>query len=300
MKLSRPQLACLTLLLMAPLAFAQAPATKAPEAKAKTPDPVAKIAATLEPSKKLVYKTVGDRKLSMHVFEPAGWKASDKRPCFLTIHGGGWAGGEPRRMYPFADHFAKLGMVGVSLEYRLINKQAGNTPFECVKDGRSAVRYLKSHAAELGIDPNKIIVSGGSAGGHVAAATALFTGIDESSDDANVTSTPAALVLLYPVIDTSKAGYGNTKCGEKWETISPVHQVRKDLPPTITFHGTSDTVTPFAGALAFDAAMRKAGNRSELVVAKDGKHGYLMFEETLYRDTLSRTEQFLKSLALLD
>ncbi|WP_425616831.1 alpha/beta hydrolase [Anatilimnocola sp. NA78] len=303
--MTRPSLLCvlsLALLLSSVLVVSgQAPVPKAPTKTTtiKELDPVAKIAVGLEPAKKVVYKMVGERKLLLHVFEPTGWKASDQRPCFLTIHGGGWAGGEPRRMYPFAAHFAKLGMVGISLEYRLLSKPAGITPFECVKDGRSAVRYLKSHAAELGIDPNKIIVSGGSAGGHVAAATALFSEINEANEGTKVSATPAALVLLYPVIDTSKQGYGNAKCGERWQEISPVHQVRKDLPPTIVFHGTGDTVTPFAGAKAFDEAMRKAGNRCELVVNEGGKHGYLMFEDRLYRETLAKSEEFLKSLSLL-
>ena len=262
-------------------------------------DAVGQRAAKLEPSKTIVYKQVGDRELRLHLFLPEEWQASDKRPCFLTIHGGGWTGGEPRRMYPFAAHFAKQGLVGISLEYRLFNKPAGSTPFECVKDGRSAVRYLKAHAAELGIDPAKIVVSGGSAGGHVAAATALFEGVDEASDDAQLSSTPAALILLFPVIDTSKAGYGNAKCGDRWQTISPLHQVRKNLPPTLVFHGTGDTVTPFAGAKAFHEAMQAAGNRCELDVNEGGKHGYLMFEDSLYQDTLAKSEKFLRSLNLL-
>jgi acetyl esterase/lipase len=287
-------------LLVAHAAVAQDQNAAAKKQPAPKPlDAVGQRAAKLEPNKKVVYKQVGDRELRLHLFLPEGWQASDKRHCFLTIHGGGWTGGEPRRMYPFAAHFAKQGLVGISLEYRLINKPPGATPFECVKDGRSAVRYLKSHAAELGIDPAKIVVSGGSAGGHVAAATALFDGVDEASDDAQVSSTPAALILLFPVIDTSKAGYGNAKCGDRWQTISPLHQVRKNLPPTLVFHGTGDTVTPFAGAKAFHEAMQAAGNRCELDVNDGGKHGYLMFEDSLYQDTLAKSEKFLRSLDLL-
>ena len=71
------------------------------------------------------------------------------------------------------------------------------------------------------------------------------------------------------------------------------------LPPTLIFHRTGDTVTPFAGAEAFHAVMRKAGNRCELDIHDGGKHGYLMFEETLYKDTLQKTETFLSSLGLL-
>ncbi|MEW6303515.1 MAG: alpha/beta hydrolase [Verrucomicrobiota bacterium] len=271
----------------------------AEDAKKTKQDPVNQIAATLTPTRKLVYKKVGDRELELHVFEPAGFKPSDRRACFLAIHGGGWTGGEPKRFYPFAAHFTKFGLVGVSLQYRLLNSKQGTTVFDCVKDGRSAVRYLRAHAKELGIDPQKIIVSGGSAGGHVAASTALFDGVDEAGENTRVSSVPNAMVLLFPVIDTSKDGYGNAKVGERWRELSPVHHVRKGVPPTLIFHGTGDTTTPFAGAKAFHDAMRAAGNRCELVVNEGGRHGYLMFDRALYDETMVKTEDFLVSLGLM-
>jgi acetyl esterase/lipase len=235
------------------------------------------------------------------LFEPEGLKPSDKRGCFVFIHGGGWTGGTPARMYTYCEHFSNLGMVCASVEYRLMNRQSPETtPFDCVRDGRSAVRYLKSHAAELGIDPVKIVVAGGSAGGHVAAGTALFDDIDDEGDDTAVTSTPAALVLFYPVIDTGPKGYGNAKCGANWKDISPVDHVRAGLPPTIVFHGTGDTVTPFAGAKLFDEKMREAGNRCELVVDEGGIHGYFLFDRNLYDDAVKRTEAFVRSVKLLD
>jgi acetyl esterase/lipase len=167
-----------------------------------------------------------------------------------------------------------------------------------VKDGRSAVRYVRTHAKELGVDPQRIVASGGSAGGHVAAATALFDGVDEAGEDTAVSSVPNALVLLFPVIDTSAEGYGNAKCGPDWRRISPAHQVKPALPPTITFHGTGDTVTPFKGARIFHEAMLKAGNRSELVVNDGGRHGYLMFDRNLYEETMERTGAFLAGIGL--
>lgn len=272
----------------------------AAEKKDKALDPVGKLAASLEPTRTVVYKKVDDRELKLHIFEPEGFKPSDKRGCFITIHGGGWTGGEPRRMYPFAVHFQKLGWVGISVEYRLCKPGSGVTPFECVKDGRSAVRYVRAHAKELGIDPQRLVTSGGSAGGHVAAATAMFDGLDEAGEDTKISSMPNAMVLLFPVIDTSKEGYGNTKCGKDWEKISPVHQVKPGLPPTITFHGTGDTTTPFKGALKFHEAMLKAGNHSELIVNEGGKHGYLMFDRTLFDATMRKTEEFLTSLQMLE
>ncbi len=259
-------------------------------------DPVGIRSATLEPSKKVVYKLVDEHELYLHVFEPEDFQSGDRRPCFLVIHGGGWVGGEPRRMYPFADHFAKRGMVGISLEYRLCNKSKGITVFDCVKDGRSAVRFIRSHANSLGIDPQQIIVSGGSAGGHVALGTALFNQVNDTNDPVDVSPVPNVLVPLFPVIDTSPAGYGNQRIGKRWRELSPVDHVRSGLPPTIIFHGTSDTVTPFAGAKKYQELAIQKGNRCELVVRKQGKHGYLMFDDKLYLETLKQIEDFLASL----
>lgn len=281
------------LLLLTVPALAQTPA------KSKAPDAVDTLAKDLKPSRIAVYKKIADRELQLHVFEPAGFKAGDKRACYLIIHGGGWTGGAPPRMYPFAAHYAKLGLVGISMSYRLHSAKTGVSVFDCVKDARSAVRYIRTHATELGIDPQKVIVSGGSAGGHLAVSTALFDKVNEDSDDLTISSTPMALVLLFPVIDTSKEGYGQAKIGERWQELSPAHNVRAGLPPTLIFHGTGDTVTPFAGAKSFHDAMLKAGNRSELDINEGGAHGYLMRDKALFDDTMRKADTFLKSLGLL-
>ena len=273
------------------------------DAAERTNMPAATRAARLQeqptdfkPSRIITFKTIGETKLALHVFEPEGFKPTDKRPCFVAIHGGGWVGGDAERFYKFAAHFAGLGYVGISVEYRLVGKTNGVTVFDCVKDGRSAIRYIRQHAAESGIDPHRIAVSGGSAGGHVAASTALFDDINETGEDTNISCVPDALVLYFPVIDTSTEGYGNAKCGAKWQELSPLHRVKPGLPPTIVFHGTADTKTPFKGAKAFDEAMRKAGNQCELVVHEGGKHGYLMFNKQLFAGSMKRTEEFLKLL----
>ena len=262
-------------------------------------DAVGQIAATLEPTRKIVYKTAGDRELHLHVFEPDGFAPDDRRACFLIFHGGGWRGMSPRRMYPFAAHFAKLGMVGIAPEYRLVRPDSGSTVFHCVQDARSAVRYVRRHAATLGIDPKRIVVSGASAGGHLAAGTALFDGMDEPEEDARLSCVPDALVLLFPVIDTSPEGYGNALLGERWRELSPLHHVRPGLPPAIVFHGSADTTTPFAGAKAFHRAMLEAGNRCELIVTDGGRHGYMMTSRTVFDSSLERIEQYLAELNLV-
>ena len=288
---------CFSLLVAAVVTSAADPAPKkapktAPSRYADT------LIAALRPSRIVTYKRVGDRELMLHVFLPPNWQASDRRPAFVSIHGGGWTGGDPTRMYPFTDHFAKQGLVAMSVQYRLLKPGNGVTVFDCVQDGRSAIRYVRAHAAELGIDPECIVANGASAGGHVAVATALFSAFDDRSEDASISAAPNALVLFYPVIDTSKEGYGNAKIGERWRELSPAHNVRAGLPPTIVFHGTGDVTTPFKGAQLFYDEMKKAGNRVELDVNQGGGHGYLLMERAVYEDTLAKTEKFLRSVGM--
>lgn len=290
---------CVIVAMAGRLVAAEADEKAEAAAPARPPDALDKMATSLEPTRTVVYKKVGDRELHLCVFEPAGHQPTDQRACFVTIHGGGWTRGEPRRMYPFAAHYAARGMVGISVQYRLLDRAKGVTVFDCVKDGRSALRYVRAHAAEFGIDPQKIVVQGGSAGGHLAAGTALFDGVDEAGEDTSVSCVPNAMVLLFPVIDTSTNGYGHAKIGARWQELSPVHHVRAGLPPTIMFHGTGDKTTPFKGAQAFHDAMLKAGNRCDLVVEEGGQHAYLMRTQPLYDEAERKTDGFLRSLGLL-
>jgi len=191
-----------------------------------------------------------------------------------------------------------LGFVAVAVQYRLYKPNSDVSVFECVKDARSAVRYVRAHAAELGIDPAKIVVSGSSAGGHLAAATALLP-FDEEGEDTAISCAPNAMILFSPVIDTSKAGYGNAKIGDRWEELSPAHQVRPGVPPAIVFHGTADTTTPYKGAQLFLEAMQRAGNRCELITVEGSGHTYMFKDLALYAETLQKVDAFLASLGFV-
>jgi acetyl esterase len=289
-------------LTLAESAFSKLP-TKAQLAKlaeVKPPVCTTTITQNVRPTRTAVYKKVGDRELNLEFFEPAGLKPGDKRACFVAIHGGGWTSGSPRSMYAFTDHCAKLGMVAISVQYRLYKAKTPVTVFECVKDARAALRHVRSHAAELGIDPHKIIANGASAGGHLAAATAMFDGVDHADEDLKISCHPDAMALFSPVIDTSAEGYGNAKIGERWQELSPAHQVHAGLPPTLLFHGTGDTTTPFKGAQLFADAMRKAGNRIELVAPKDAIHTYMFKDAALYTETLQKMDAFFIGLGLVN
>lgn len=279
-------------------ARAAEPPPVTPEAPKATPNPVAQSAPKIVPSEQLVYKKIGDRELHLDLFKPKDWKAEDHRPCLVAIHGGGWTSGTPRSMYGVADHCAKLGFLAVAVQYRLYKANSDVSVFECVKDARSAVRYVRAHAAELGIDPAKIVVSGSSAGGHLAVATALLP-FDEEGENAVISCAPNAMILFSPVIDTSKAGYGNAKIGDRWEELSPAHRVRPGAPPAIVFHGTADTTTPYKGAQLFLEAMQRAGNRCELVTAEGSGHTYMFKDMALYTETLQKVDAFLASLGFV-
>src|SRR6478752_473806 len=111
-----------------------------------------------------VYKTIGDRKLTIDFDYPPGWKATDKRPAIVFFFGGGWTKGSPTQFKPQAEYFAKRGLVCGRADYRVRGKD-GVTPDKCVEDALSAMRWVRGHAAQLGTDPDRIVAAGGSAGG---------------------------------------------------------------------------------------------------------------------------------------
>lgn len=254
----------------------------------------ASMQESLQADKIVTYKKIGDRELTLHFFLPEGFEKSRKVPAFVAIHGGGWMSGTPRRFYPYAHALVEKGYVGISVEYRLAS-QKGVTVFDCVKDGRAAIRYIRAHAAKLGIDPRRIAVCGGSAGAHVAAGTALFDGIDHEGENLDIPCRPDALILYFPVIDTSEKGYGFRKIGEKWKTISPVDQVKRGAPPTLVFHGDADKTTPYAGSVLFTERMVKAGNVCELVTQPGGGHGHLNQNMELFDAAIANTAEFLEA-----
>lgn len=260
----------------------------------------------ITPDELLTYKKIDQIELKLHVFRPANHKTTDKRPAIVFFFGGGWVGGSPAQFYQQAERFADLGFVAMSAEYRVIKKHK-TTPFECVKDGKSAVRWIRAHAGELGINPEQVVAAGGSAGGHVAACTGVIRGHEEEGEDASVSALPNAMILYNPVIDTTEKGYGMSKVGEDRKTeISPCHQVSKGIPPTLIFHGTADTTVPFENVERFAKLMADAGNTCVLVPFEGKSHGF--FNGSAFRPrngdddfnvTMDKSVQFLTELGFL-
>ena len=258
--------------------------------------------------KDILYKTTPEGKLYLHTFFPPKHKVTDKRPAVILFFGGGWVAGKASQMVRHARDFARMGFVAISADYRIRNKYGAHlTPFQCVEDGKSAVRYVREHAGELGVDPDKVVAGGGSAGGHVAACAGTIEGHDAKDENSETSSVPNALVLFNPVIDTTEKGYGSDKFTDKNRTdLSPCHHVRKGLPPTFIVHGTADTVVPFENVQRFTRLMHEAGNECKLIPFEGRKHGFFnapgFKKGTLedYTAIMSGAEEFLKKHKILE
>ena len=255
------------------------------------------------------YKQVGDVQLSLYVFEPPG-PAEANRPAIVFFFGGGWTNGSPAQFEQHCRHLASRGMVAITADYRVGSRHQVK-PVACLADAKSAIRWVRQNATRLGIDPQRIAAGGGSAGGHLAAATATVPGFEEPGEDTGISSVPNALVLFNPALVLApldgldlqgfESRVGAERMGTEPRQLSPAHHVKAGVPPTIIFHGRDDTTVPFATAEAFARLMKKAGNRCELVGYDGQKHGFFNYGRTggRYAETLAATDEFLVSLGYL-
>lgn len=229
-----------------------------------------------------VYKTINGTELRLWVFKPSPDAAPTPRPAIVFFFGGGWRGGHPGQFLSHARYLVSRGMVAALVDYRVASRH-GVTPLECVQDGKSAVRWLRAHASDLGIDPHRIAAAGSSAGGHVAACTALIGEFDEPDEDASISSKPDALVLFDPVLSIQAVGVDagresmrdlamTERLGFDPARLSPYHQIRPGLPPTLLMFGDRDPLA--AVAVEYDTAASAAGNRCELALFPDQMHGF--------------------------
>ncbi|HEY1049874.1 MAG TPA: alpha/beta hydrolase [Prosthecobacter sp.] len=258
------------------------------------------LAGAAEPITR-VYKKAGDRELKLTIVNPPDWKASDQRPAMVFFHGGGWVGGKPTQFTEHSDYLATRGLVCVQVEYRLIKKGDKGPPIDCVHDAKSAMRWVRGRAAELGIDPQRIGAGGGSAGGHLAAFVGMVEGLDDPQDDLKISPKANALALFNPVFDNGPdQGWGHGRVKDEYKAYSPAHNITADDPPAIIFLGTNDKLIPVAVVERFKANMDKAGVRCEAHFYDKQGHGFFNTKNPeFYYKTLLATDKFLTSLGWL-
>lgn len=255
------------------------------------------VTALPEPAEKRTYKSIGGTDLQIWIWKPADWQASDRRPAVVFYHGGAWRAGSPSAFSRQSARLAARGMVALSVQYRLTS-QPGVTIADCVRDARSAFRWVRAHAGDLGIDPARLAAGGGSAGGHLAATLATLDGPDEAGDDLKVPLQPAALVLFNPALqlDSPRAAEAAALPDlAALRAFSPYRHVKARHPPTLILHGEADTTVPIAGARTYAARVVELGGRCEVVGYPDQPHSF--FNKSPYFErTHERMEQFFAAL----
>lgn len=258
------------------------------------------------------YKTIGNTTLNLYIFEPA--KTTSPLPAIVFFFGGGWTHGSPAQFEQHCRRLASLGMVAITADYRVETRNQSTVP-DSIRDAKSAMRYVRRHAARLGIDPARIAAGGGSAGGMLAAVTALVPGYEETGEEATVTPRPAALVLFNPALilgpvpgDESLTAWSASRISRPifgradGASISPWHHIANGAPPTLILHGKADTTVPYASAVSFAAKMKNVGARCDLIGYDGQKHGFFNYKAggtDAFRDTLREAEVFLASLGYL-
>jgi len=245
-----------------------------------------------------LYKKTPEGELNLHLSLPVDWKATDKRPAIVFFFGGGWKSGSYMQFVSQSDYFASRGMVAASADYRI--ESIHHTPPEkCVEDAKSAVCYLRQHAAELGIDPERIVASGGSAGGHIAACTAVIDAFDAESDDRSISAKPNAMVLFNPALNIDELIVKHDASPEaksKAKAITPNRFLKAGTPPAIMFFGTSDALKQ--GADQYLVKAKGLGLRAELWTADGQAHGF--FNRAPWSQVSARkADEFLASLGYL-
>ena len=233
-------------------------------------------------------------------------------PSIAFFHGGGWSGGEPSEFHEACLRYARKGFITFSFQYRLsVNVDGtiphpGITPVECVKDARSAMRWIRAHAVEFHVDPERVVACGQSAGGQLAISTALIGHVNESTDDLTISPVPDALILYSSNVNTLEA-WADMLMGERREeiwSISPQHNLKPGLPPAIEFHGEEDGMVPIWAVRHFIDTAEKMGNTIEFVPFEGRRH-YLGDGDDQYgryydEAVLERTDRFLMENGFMD
>lgn len=260
-----------------------------PAATSETTDTTTVASITVRPE---VAFLAADRAERLDVYLPAGWTPEAKLPAMVWVHGGGWTGGDKAatRDRNVCHALAAAGYVSVSINYRL---GAGAWP-QNLEDVKNAVRYVRAHAAQLGVDPERIALGGGSAGGHLAL-MAAYTADAEKWEPAQpwpgVSSRVACVIDLYGITDVRAwlAAPAEQASAPRSRTnyavfaavgsavppdVSPLAHVTASSPPTLILHGRADRTVDAAQSVALAGALQTRGVPHELLLLDGVGHTF--------------------------
>ncbi|MEM9368937.1 MAG: alpha/beta hydrolase [Planctomycetota bacterium] len=254
---------------------------------------LAKVPPSIEVRSDVVFGKGGGRDLKMHVLLPSSNEAS-KAPVYVWIHGGGWRSGNKESGIQKVLPLVHAGFIGVTLEYRLTGEAA--FPAQ-IHDCKCAIRFLRAHAEDWGIDPDRIAVGGASAGGHLAALVGTSSGVDALEGEGGwpeQSSRVQAVVDLYGPTDFARfvttEGYEHhnadgspesrllgggvvSENAEGIRRVNPITYVDPQDPPFLILHGSDDPVVPLNQSQALHEALQRNGVSSSLHVLPGALHG---------------------------
>lgn len=265
----------------------------------------------------LTYAVANNIELKLDLYLPR--KRSTPLPTLILFHGGGWVDGQKERNVFQLLPYLSLGWAVINVEYRLARQSPAPA---AVEDCRCALRWVTYHAKEYYLDTSKIVLTGGSAGGHLALITGMLPAQSvfdrqcptESSTRWREATEPqakvAAIINWYGITDVADLIDGpNAKhYAMEWlsslsnrqelaRQLSPINYVRAGLPPIITIHGDQDDIAPYQQAVRLHAALDKAGVPNQLVTIPGAKHDGFNRQELL--NSFAAIKEFLRKHRLL-
>ena len=285
-----------SLALLFALAVTSLTSLPAADKPAETKDKVKKEKDTDTPGKVYIYKTSAGQPCQMEIYFPPNHDpATAKVPGLILFHGGGWTGGTLAQFRTACAYFASRGLVCATAEYQMLSKaEVKNQPKGeshkrvCVTDAKSAIRWFKQKAPELGIDPQRIITGGGSAGGHVSALATLNPGLNDPADPKDIDTSVVAYLWFNPAFTADDAADPE---------IDVLNYLKPNQAPAIAFFGTKDPWKK--GWDTAYAKLKSIGNTTtELGLAEGQSHSFFN-KGPWQRVTLIEADHFLVRQGLL-
>lgn len=256
-------------------------------------------------SRLINYKTLNKSKLKMKIYYPPNWKTGGRKlPAVVFFFGGGWKKGSLSHFDKQSTHLAQRGMIAICPQYRTAESHKV-TPDKCLEDAKGAMRYVYNNADKLGIDKTRIAAGGGSAGGHLAAATVFCKGFNAADDNLKINSKPMALILFNPVIDNSEKGFGYSQVKKFWKEFSPMHNIDKNHLPILFLIGDKDKLIPISTAKTFKKIIEKNGGSCELIIYSGAGHGFFNYSKKgkkskYFQKTIEDMDRFMVNLKFIN
>ncbi len=252
----------------------------------------------LEQAEDLVYKKVeSGPDLNIYFYMPDSFTEGPPRPVILFFFSSGWDRGHITQFAPQALHFADRGVVTGLVEYRTAASHEA-TPVQAMQDGRSAVRWVREHASKLNVDPEKVIVAGGRAGGHIAGTLLLNPKLkDDETDNVETDGAPDCAMLFSALVDFDKDSYGVDRFASVGEAkdYSLSRFIGFDRRPMLIFHGTADRFVDYTDVEYFAKKMKRKRNVCDFYAydGRDENFYNLNVDPFSYEAVLGQCDDFL-------